>query len=336
MGGIEQAFLDYNHALAMQGIEVIPIIHPKAEVRKYLNRHYEAIANFSQYDLFAVMKIRKLIMRVQPTLIITHGDRAGKLMRYATQDVPVVGVAHNYKFNSLLKSDAIIAITEDLKQKILKKSKDTARVFVVPNMVSVPADLTHTIPEFHTPVKIGTLSRLEHIKGLDILMRALKLLKDNAFPFSAVIAGEGQEKKNLQNLCIELGIEAYVDFIGWVDDKQAYWKDIDIFCFPSRHESFGIALIEAIMNSKLVVSSMAEGPAQILSNEHDGLLVPINDPQSIAGAIMRITHDLELQKRMSLAAFNTAKGYSMVAVSRTLKLVLEDIHFLYLQSKNDR
>jgi glycosyltransferase involved in cell wall biosynthesis len=335
MGGIEQAFLDYNHALAMQGVDVIPVIHPKALVKKYIRGNYEMVANFSQYDLFAVMKIRKLIMRLQPTLVITHGARACKLMRAAVKDLPIIGIAHNYKIKNLMECDAIIAITEDLKEKILKKSNGKANVFVVSNMVNVPTDLTYVLPEFHKPVVIGTLSRLEEVKGIDIFIQALKLLKDSGFPFSAIIAGEGSKKLSLKRLCTKLGISELVNFAGWVTDKQEYWKNIDIFCFPSRHESFGIALIEALMNSKLIVSSKAEGPSQILRDKEDGFLVPVNNPQSIADAIMTIARDNELQKKMSLAAFSKAKDYSMVSVSRRLKLVLEDIHYIYLQSRYD-
>lgn len=331
LGGIEQAFLDYNHALAMHGLQVIPVIHPKAMVRKYIDGNYETIANFTQFDPIAILKIRKLIMRFQPSIIITHGNRANRLMCIAAMDLPVVGVAHNYNFKKLLDSYAIIAITDDLKEKILDATRGTAKVFVVPNMVKVPIDLTYVPPSLHTPIRLGTLSRLERVKGVDIFVEALKILHESGFPFKAVIAGSGNQEEKLKGQCE--GFDSKVEFTGWIDDKKAFWEDIDIFCFPSRHESFGIALVEALMHSKLVVSSKAEGPSQILETGRDSLMVPTESPQAMAEAIKKIADNKALQKKLSLGAFNTAKQYSMSQVSRTLRLALEDICYMSRQSR---
>ncbi len=326
LGGIEQCFLDYNKALTIHGLRVMPVVHPKAMIRKYLEGEYETIYNFTQFDPIAILKIRKLIMRFQPNIIITHGSRANKLMRIAAMDLPVVGVAHNYNFKKLLDSYAIIALTPDLKEKILNATHGTSKVFVVPNMVKVPGNLKYEPPICANPIRIGVLSRLEHIKGVDIFVEALKILHKEKFPFKAIIAGTGHQEQALKRMCRDFS--SMVEFIGWVEDKERFWSNIDIFCFPSRHESFGIALIEALMNSKLVISSSSEGPRQILKSELDSLVVPTENPVALADAIKRLTADKALQKKLSLGAFNTAKQYSMAQVSRTLSLALEDIYYM--------
>ncbi|MDF1930485.1 hypothetical protein PGH45_11035 [Legionella pneumophila] len=81
-GGLEQVFLNYIPALSSQGNLVIPIIHPKAEIRNSCPQdHLITVHNFNQHDFFAIHRLKKLIKIHQPDCIITHSYRAAYLFK---------------------------------------------------------------------------------------------------------------------------------------------------------------------------------------------------------------------------------------------------------------
>ena len=119
LGGLEQAFLDYNHALLMQHNELLPVIHPHAMVKKKVGSHSVAINNFNSYDFIAVMKLRKLIDAEQPNCIITHGKRATLLFKKATTNTAIIAVSHKHNYEYLKSVDAVITVTEHMRNELV-------------------------------------------------------------------------------------------------------------------------------------------------------------------------------------------------------------------------
>lgn len=88
-GGLEQVFLNYIPALSSQGNQVIPIIHPKAEIKNSCPKdHLITVHNFNQHDFFAIHRLKKLIQIHQPDCIITHSYRAAYLFKKTRPKFP--------------------------------------------------------------------------------------------------------------------------------------------------------------------------------------------------------------------------------------------------------
>src|SRR4051794_40493487 len=113
-GGLEQVFLNYNHTLTMQGHEVIPVIHPQAEIKSSCqSKHLVMIHNYNQYDPIAIYRLRRLLKTTRPDCIITHSYRAAYLLKKTRTKIPKIAVCHvrgHYNFGT----DAIIAITQQM------------------------------------------------------------------------------------------------------------------------------------------------------------------------------------------------------------------------------
>lgn len=326
LGGIEQVFLDYTHALRMQNFNVIPVIHPKSQVKRYIDGKYHSIHNFSQFDLFAVSKIRRLVKEEQPKCIITHGNRAATLFRKAKTGVPIIAVCHNYKYKALIGCDAIIAITCDLKNYLIKAGQESSTIYIVPNMIHISEQDYYSAPTMHNPPIIGAIGRFVKKKGFDVFIKALHELKSRGLSFNAVIAGDGVERNYLQRLANNLGLQKELQFIGWVEDKEQFFNDIDIFCLPSNHEPFGLVLLEAMKYCKPVITTNTEGPSEII-DESSALITPVGDYKLMASAIERLLSEQELIKNLSVTAFKKVQNYSVLNVSRQLKRVIEVVCF---------
>jgi glycosyltransferase involved in cell wall biosynthesis len=240
--------------------------------------------------------------------------------------VPVIGVCHNYSLKYLLKCDALFSITNDIKNVAIKLGMDKQRVYIIPNMIKAEAIKEAKKVTWHEPVVIGTMGRFVAKKGFDVFIKALSILKQNGIQFKAVIGGGGEEEENLRKLTVEYKMENELNFIGWVQDKDGFFENIDIFCLPSLHEPFGIVLLEAFANSKPIVTTSSEGPKEIATHERDCLMVAVGDPEAMKAAIQRLIADKQFAEQLGIAGFkNVQKNYTDQEVGKKMIRAIENI-----------
>jgi glycosyltransferase involved in cell wall biosynthesis len=134
------------------------------------------------------------------------------------------------------------------------------------------------------------LSRLHPAKGLDTLLQALAR-EPRAYLW---IAGDGPLKDELPRQATELGVADRVRFLGWRDDRAALLEACDIVVFPSRYEPFGTVSLEAWGYKRPLVAAASDGPAGLVRDGEDALLVPIDDAAALARAITRVIDDADL------------------------------------------
>ncbi|CAM2743263.1 glycosyltransferase family 4 protein [Legionella worsleiensis] len=333
-GGLEQVFLNYTKALTLQGNHVIPVIHPRAEIKNSCpQNHLKTIHNFNQYDYLAIYRLRQLIQKEQPDCVITHSYRAAYLLNKTKTNVPKIAVCHvrgHYNFGT----DAIIAITDQMRQDIINSGIAADRVFTVPNMVHIPEELTFKEPaQFKVPI-IGVCARLAKIKGVDVFINALAELKKRNIAFKAQIAGDGSEKEHCIALIQDLDLNENVQLLGWIEDRHSFYKNLDIFCLPSREEAFGLVVLEAMMHSLPMVLSQLSGPVEIVGDTQSALLVQPEDPISMADALEQIITDQQLAKKLAFNAFQRVQHYSSINTAPVLHRVLETVCQNYRFIKN--
>lgn len=324
-GGLEQVFLNYTPALMMQGNEVISVIHPQAEIKDSCSKdHLVMVHNFNQYDFFAIRKLRKLVKSENPDCIITHSYRAAYLFKKTKTRVPKIAVCHvngHYDFGS----DAIIALTEQMRDDIIRSGKPANSVFTVPNMINVPDDLAYQEPrETGVPV-IGVCARFADIKGIDIFIDALAELKRRKIAFKVKIAGDGEKKEQYIQLIRQYELQNEVTLLGWVTDTNRFYEGIDIFCLPSREETFGLVVLESMKHSLPMVLSALSGPLEIIGDSNSAVMVPPCDPVSMADGLERIIGNHNLAKELAYNAFQRVKDYSSENIGPRLHAVVEQV-----------
>lgn len=327
LGGIEQAFLDYTRALQMQGIKVLPIVHPKAKIKDKIDIPYEKINNLSQYDLFSILRLKRLIDKYDPQVIIAHGNRAINLCNSANRGKPLVAVVHNNRIKFGKGVSHVFAVAHHLRHILRKAGFDKEQLSVIPNMIHFSNRIAFDPPILGDVLRIGTLCRIDEEKGVGSIILAAKILQEAGIKCEVVIGGEGSEKDKLQELANSLKLHKHVRFLGWVEDKDAFFKEIDVFCLASKRESFGIVLLEAMIHSKFIVATSTKGASEILEQGRYGLLTRIDDPNDLANALINIKKTSNDALERAKEAFKNVSNYSSLEVSRKLKLALENIYF---------
>jgi len=183
-------------------------------------------------------------------------------------------------------------------------------VRVVPNAVPPDAEAALATPPAPPPPRrrglvVGTMTRLVPGKGVDLLIRALATLPRHV---SLQIAGDGPERAALTSLAETVGVADRVRFLGWItpDQKEAFLRGLQVFGLPSRFDSFGMGLIEAMARG-VPVLALAEGAARdVVRDGLDGVLVR-DTPAAVAAGLDLLT-PAEPRRGMAVHAQDTVRA----------------------------
>lgn len=162
---------------------------------------------------------------------------------------------------------------------------------------------------FRDRIILLCLGRLVKVKGIDYLIKAFAELKEELPNSTLIIAGDGPERSNLENLSKSMGLNDVV-FLGAVGRemqryKPAYFMMADIYVCPSvtlkTPEEWSLGVIEAMSVGKPVVATTATGCAlDVIRNGVNGYIVRERDPEALYKAIKTIAKDANLRKSMGI------------------------------------
>ena len=139
---------------------------------------------------------------------------------------------------------------------------------------------------------IGMVASLELHKDQPTLIHAARLLKAQGIGFEVWLVGEGSRRSEYQSLISELMLSDYVKLLGMRRDVPELLGQMDIFVFSAKpDEGLGVALIEAMAAGVPVVASHVGACREVLEEGLLGLLIPSQDPQEMAGAILSTIND---------------------------------------------
>jgi glycosyltransferase involved in cell wall biosynthesis len=147
----------------------------------------------------------------------------------------------------------------------------------------------------------GYLGGARQVKGLDVLLEALPTIL-GTHDVSLQIIGTGERTEQYKAMCRELAIEERVSFLGFIEHSRLppHFSSADLFVLPSRSESFGLVLAEAMACGLPVVSTRVGGIPEVVEEGATGLLVPPNDPPALAEAIIELLDDPERMRDMGV------------------------------------
>lgn len=327
-GGVEQAFDDYGRALALKGHDVLAVMDARgktAEKFKASERIEPYFIRFNRWNLFLLIPLYFELKKFRPDLIILHSKKAIDLFSLLARllKIKTVAVAHNPKLKKIDKCDAVFSITQYQKDIFVQKGLKPDRVFVIPNMIDDARPLAPAKP-FAKPPVIGVIGRFDPMKGFPDFIRALGELKRENIAFKGVIGGaptgkDRAEYDKIVALIQELNLQNDVELLGWFSNKDDFYGLLDVFVLSSNYEPFGIVLLEAMVRSKTVVSSLAEGPREIFADNTAAYTFPAGDWQALAKCLKAALSD------QSAARQKAVEGYNLVRQRYLLSSVAEKL-----------
>ena len=180
---------------------------------------------------------------------------------------------------------------------------------------ALPGAVVERDPSDPESLVIGIVGRLSPWKGQDVFLRAFT----EAFPDGGVVArvvgaslfGEGEFEAELRRLADELGIAERVEFVGHTDDVGREFARFDVAVHASVvPEPFGQVVVEAMAAGCAVVATDGGGPAEVITDGVDGVLVPMGDVRAMAEVLRVLAGDRGLRTRLGEAASLGARRFA--------------------------
>ncbi|XP_022778102.1 uncharacterized protein LOC111319619 [Stylophora pistillata] len=213
--------------------------------------------------------------------------------------------------------DHVVGITQGLVNHLSKGHWSPSQIHYIQNFAFLPKKVSPIVrSEFQTPKSaplILALGRLHSDKAFDILIPALAKIP-KAYLW---IAGEGEEREALERLARFEGVEDRVRFLGWQTRTACLIQAADILAFPSRIEPHGTVTLEAWGYQKPLVVARSAGPGEMVRHGETGLLVDIDDIESLSASLNRVIQDKDLTKKM------VQKGYEEFLSKYTEEIVVK-------------
>jgi len=258
-----------------------------------------------------------------PFVITSHG---GDIKQNEKGIIITPRITANVR-KALCEAGAVTAVSNDMKEQILRLAADSSRVHVLPN--GIFADEFRSSVEKNEKLNpyILYLGRLRADKGIDLLIRAFSAASPKHPDVKLKIAGEGRERKNLMALANALGLSRCVEFLGMVRGKekiQLLQEAMFLVC-PSRKEAFGIVNLEAFAAGIPVIASRVGGIPDIVEDGVNGFLVEPDDVKKLEDKLELLMNDAALRNNLSSNALKKVSSYDWFRIAQEYCRIYQEI-----------
>jgi D-inositol-3-phosphate glycosyltransferase len=239
------------------------------------------------------------------------------------------------------QADLLIASTPDEAQELIDGyGADPERVYVVPPGVDLATFQPMDRAAARREIGYGSgrlllfVGRLERLKGVEVAIRALGLLRDRQHDDVRLLIlgedsheGEESEKERLKAVATEVGVRDRVDFVGSVAHHELpyFYAAADVCVMPSYSESFGLVALEAQACGCPVVASGVSGLRSVVRDEVSGYLIDEHDPAAYAERIGRLLENSELAQQMGRRGRLLAQRFSWTRTADRLEELFEQV-----------
>lgn len=316
-GGAETYFLDLVAALADAGVAEAAAIRANPNRQAALSALGVAtcIQRFGgPVDLLTRPRVAAFARRTDTKLALAWMNRAARhTPKGPWARVGRLGGYYNLKYYRGF--DELVANTEDIADWAVRQGWPAGKIRFIPNFAAAapeaaPLDRAGMDTPPDAPLLLA-MGRLHESKAHDVALEALTRIPD-AWLW---IAGAGPLEAKLQAMAAALGVAGRVRFLGWRTDASALYRTADVCVFPSRYEPLGNVVIQAWAHGLPVVAAASQGPAALIRDGEDGLLVPTDDAAALAAAIRRLFAEPDLGARLAHAGVErVAREFSPGAV----------------------
>lgn len=319
-GGQRQA-LELIKRLNKHGIHNILACKRSSEISKRAEESGIDVVHFAflgEWDIVSAIKLRSYIKQKKIDIAHVHSSHAHgiaflalynlahcKLVVSRRVDFHVKGIlSRKLKYGPSVSK--IITVSDAIKRVLIEDGIDPKKIitirsgFVVEDITknSTKKDLRGKLNIKDTSVVVVTVAALAPHKAHYVLVKAaykvLQIHPDTVF----ILAGEGEMRPAIEKDIRNLGIEESVKLLGFVEDIETVYNTADIFAMSSSEEGLGSSFFDAMYFNLPIVATSAGGIPEIVKDEFNGFIVPVDDYISFADRINYLIENAEERKNM--------------------------------------
>ncbi|MGO9340654.1 MAG: glycosyltransferase family 4 protein [Terracidiphilus sp.] len=275
-----------------------------------------------QIDRAVIARIRELVSKTEVDVVHAHGYKADIYVYLALrgQGIPLVSTCHTWYDNDLMvrlygaadryvlrKYSRVVAVSDDVKQRLLHAGVREENICLIKNGIDLrPFD--SAVPSLRKNqveqgiAVVGLVGRLAPEKGVDVFLTAAERVLSQRKDVKFVVAGDGPDRTELESLIDKLGIRAGVTMLGRCDDMPSFYASLDIMVSSSRHEGLPIAILEGMASRLPLIATPVGAIPTVIKDGLTGALVPAENPELLAMAIMDLLRDSIKREKLGGAA----------------------------------
>lgn len=347
-GGAQRTIINLVNKMTDQGVDATLVVaRSGGAAQNWLGKHVKFIDLKVSRTRYAVLRLRNELLRMQPDVLFSTMVDANivatlaavglrKRMRVILRETnshcargDIRGLRRVLIGWSYRRADVVVALSSGVREELLADYQiDAGKVVTIGNPIDVEALVSASevarknTPPFAMSDKpvVMAAGRLTRQKGFDVLIRAFAQVK---LPGRLVILGEGPDRDNLLALAEKEEIADRLLMPGFVAVPVSWFAHADVFVLSSRWEGFGHVIVEAMAASVPVIATdCPHGPADIVIDGQNGILVREGDHLAIAAAIEDLLGDPAKAAVLTHAASSGITQFNIEEIANTYLKIL--------------
>jgi len=270
--------------------------------------------------MFRLWRLHQLVQREKPQLIHSWSLHTNVYASYlpfkknrlvlsfrsnptvdGIEGTPKSKVSHAWIYD---RADWVVSNSRRALADVRKMGIHPKRESVVGNIVHIPNAKPKT---GHKSIRIVAAGSLNPLKGYHDLLNALGILARHGRPFELALAGDGPERKRLEELAARLNIKPHVAFLGEIEDVPALMASGDILVHPSYSEGLSNSVLEGMAAGLPVVATSVGATPEYVEDYKTGFLVSPARPELLAEKIHLLASQPDLRDRLGQAALSRVR-----------------------------
>lgn len=320
-GGAARAQLDGIDVHRTAGRYTFAIAAPRYYRRHLAARDFDVVVeDLNKVPLFSPLWVRS------PVVLFVHHLFGKTAFRAASPPVAAATWVLERPVPLAYRRVPVVAVSESTREDLVARGLRRDRIDVVPNGIDLDRFTPDPSAKSAAP-QLVFMGRLKEYKRVDLVIRAVALLRDRGLDVQLQIGGAGSREGPLRSLADRLGVADRVRLLGFVteEEKVELLRRSWIHVLTSSKEGWGISNVEAAACGTPTVASDAPGLRESVRDGETGLLVPHGDVGALADALEALIRDPESRAAMALRARSFAEGLSWDASASRLDGILRRV-----------
>jgi GalNAc-alpha-(1->4)-GalNAc-alpha-(1->3)-diNAcBac-PP-undecaprenol alpha-1,4-N-acetyl-D-galactosaminyltransferase len=351
LGGAERVTANMANCWAAKGLKVtlvtfddgsVPPVYPLAPQVGHITLGVAGHSSNSWMGLWNNLKrvfvLRKLIRSQAPDVVISFLDTTNVLSLLAAKGtgipvivtelsdpamVPIGLIWGKMRLLTYASAGRVVVLSRRAQTYFPPKIRDNTEV--LPNPILLDDRELESRVKIPKPAVV-TMGRFSKEKRIDVLLQAFALLKDRHPDWILMIFGSGPLRDDLVKLGARLGLNGRVQFPGLVPNPHQYLKLGDLFVLTSRFEGFPMALVEAMaLGLPAVTTEYHEGVREIVDHGKNGLVVTVDDMETLVAAMDRLMGDEGERHRFGMEARKIIDRFGLEKVMEKWEKLIRDV-----------
>ena len=268
-------------------------------------------------------------------ILATYGIHIPIVTTLHGTDITLLGKDKSFKpviEYAINQSDAVTAVSQNLKEETLLNFKIKDEIKVIPNFIDMrlyKQECNQLIRDKFAKKEEAILVHISNFRKVKRVQDVVKIFEkvNKQVPSKLFMIGDGPERLKAEQLCRKLGIAKHVRFLGKLKVIEKFLCIADVFVLPSKTESFGLVALEAMASKVAVISTNSGGLPEVNIDGETGFLSDVGDVKKMANDTIALLKDTDKLNAFKNNALAHAKTFDLPNILPQYEAVYQELSF---------